>query len=121
MLAGPLSAICPGDAPSACTRIAFQSIHDVRFRHSLWPFCAKPSIFYTWSLLCVEGKSGRILRVKYWEILADNLSKAGWSWGSVSPVDPNGQTIFIADAASVGSVVPGDQLQTLHKDHVMGL
>ena len=23
-------------------------------------------------------------RVKYWEIIADNLSKAGWNWGSVS-------------------------------------
>jgi hypothetical protein len=22
--------------------------------------------------------------VKYWEIIADNLSKAGWSWGCVS-------------------------------------
>jgi hypothetical protein len=22
---------------------------------------------------------------KYWEIIADNLSKAGWSWGCVSP------------------------------------
>jgi hypothetical protein len=21
------------------------------------------------------------VRVKYWEIIADNLSKAGWSWG----------------------------------------
>jgi hypothetical protein len=21
------------------------------------------------------------LRVKYWEIIADNLSKSGWSWG----------------------------------------
>jgi hypothetical protein len=21
---------------------------------------------------------------KYWEIIADNLSKAGWSWGCVS-------------------------------------
>jgi hypothetical protein len=30
----------------------------------------------------------RILqRVKYWEIFADNLSKAGWSWGCVSTVD----------------------------------
>jgi len=25
--------------------------------------------------------------VKYWEIIADNLSKAGWSWGWVSTVD----------------------------------
>jgi hypothetical protein len=32
------------------------------------------------------------------EIIADNLSKAGWSWGCVSAVDSNGRTIFIADA-----------------------
>jgi hypothetical protein len=25
--------------------------------------------------------------MKYWEIIADNLSKAGWSWGCVSAVD----------------------------------
>jgi hypothetical protein len=37
-------------------------------------------------------------RVKYWEIIADNLSKAGWSWGCVATVDSNGQTIFVADA-----------------------
>jgi hypothetical protein len=36
--------------------------------------------------------------VKYWEIIADNLSKAGWSWGCVSGVDSNGRTIRIADA-----------------------
>ena len=39
-----------------------------------------------------------IHRVKYWEIIADNLSKAGWSWGCVSPIDSNGRTIWIADA-----------------------
>jgi hypothetical protein len=36
--------------------------------------------------------------VKSWEIIADNLSKAGWSWGCVSAVDSNGRTIWIADA-----------------------
>jgi hypothetical protein len=36
--------------------------------------------------------------VKYWEIVANNLSKAGWSWGCVSTVDSRGRTIFIADA-----------------------
>ena len=36
--------------------------------------------------------------MKYWEIIADNLSKAGWSWGCVSAVDSRGRTIFIADA-----------------------
>ena len=37
------------------------------------------------------------LRVKYWEIVADNLNKAGWSWGCVSAIDSNGRTIWIAD------------------------
>jgi hypothetical protein len=30
--------------------------------------------------------------------VADNLSKAGWSWGCVSAIDSNGQTIWITDA-----------------------
>jgi hypothetical protein len=36
--------------------------------------------------------------MKYWEIIADNLKKAGWSWGCVSAVDFCGRTIFVADA-----------------------
>ena len=36
--------------------------------------------------------------MKYWETIADNLSKAGWSWGCVSAIDSNGRTIWIADA-----------------------
>ncbi len=35
--------------------------------------------------------------MKHWEIIADNLSKAGWSWGCVSAVNSNGRTIWIAD------------------------
>jgi hypothetical protein len=35
---------------------------------------------------------------KYWGIVADNLSKAGWSLGYVSTFDSNGRTIWIADA-----------------------
>ena len=38
------------------------------------------------------------MSVKYWEIIADNLSKAGWSWGCVSALDRKGRTIWIADA-----------------------
>jgi hypothetical protein len=34
----------------------------------------------------------------YWEIIADNLSKAGWSWGCVSAIDSRGRTIWIVDA-----------------------
>jgi len=36
--------------------------------------------------------------MKSWEIIADNLSNAGWSWGCVSAIDSNGRTIWIADA-----------------------
>ena len=36
--------------------------------------------------------------MKYWELIADNFSKAGWSWGIVSALDCEGRTIWIADA-----------------------
>ena len=36
--------------------------------------------------------------MNYWEIIADNLHKAGWSLGWVSGLDPEGRTIWIVDA-----------------------
>jgi hypothetical protein len=36
--------------------------------------------------------------MKYWEIIAGRLSKAGWSLGCVSALDAHGRTIWIADA-----------------------
>jgi len=36
--------------------------------------------------------------MRHLEIIADNLSKAGWSWGCVSGLDCEGRTIWIADA-----------------------
>jgi len=35
---------------------------------------------------------------RYWEIIADNLGKAGWSWGCVSAIDSEERTIWVADA-----------------------
>jgi hypothetical protein len=32
------------------------------------------------------------------EVIADNLKKAGWSWGWVSAIDSQGRTIWIVDA-----------------------
>jgi len=32
---------------------------------------------------------------RHWEIIADNLSKAGWSWGYVSAMDSEGRTITL--------------------------
>jgi len=37
-------------------------------------------------------------RVKYWELIACNLKKRGWSLGYVSAMDSRGRTIFVADA-----------------------
>jgi hypothetical protein len=36
--------------------------------------------------------------MKYREIIADDLKKAGWSYGYVSAIDSNRRTIWIADA-----------------------
>ena len=53
-------------------------------------------------------------RLKYWEIIADNLSKAGWSLGWVSAVDLEGRTIWIVDAHGYGKrfIVRADELPT---------
>jgi len=42
----------------------------------------------------LSGKSVRPAR----KIIADNLSKAGWSLGCVSAIDCEGRTIWIVDA-----------------------
>jgi hypothetical protein len=36
--------------------------------------------------------------MKYWETIANRLSKAGFSWGCVSAIDFSGRTIWIVDA-----------------------
>jgi hypothetical protein len=49
------------------------------------------------------------------EIIADKLSKAGWSWGCVSTVDCEGRTIWIVDAHRGGGkrfVVHADEKLT---------
>ena len=43
-------------------------------------------------------KRGNPSRIKHWEIIADNLGKAGWSWGCVSAIDSSGRTMWIVDA-----------------------
>ena len=59
-------------------------------------------------------KDRQFHRVKYREIIADNLSKAGWSWGCVSAIDSNGQTIWIVDAHGYGTrfIVHSDEKLT---------
>ena len=52
--------------------------------------------------------------MKGWEIIADNLSKAGRSWGCVSAIDRNGRTIWILDAHCYGKrfIVRADEKLT---------
>jgi hypothetical protein len=52
--------------------------------------------------------------MKAWEKIADNLKKAGWSYGCVSAVDSIGRTIWIVDAHSYGKrfIVRADELLT---------
>jgi hypothetical protein len=53
-------------------------------------------------------------RVKYWERVADNLHKAGWSLGWVSALDFEGRTIWIVDAHGYGKrfIVRADEKLT---------
>jgi hypothetical protein len=52
--------------------------------------------------------------IKYWEVIADNLSKAGWSWGCVSALDSEGGTIWIVNAQRDGKrfIVRADEKLT---------
>ena len=40
--------------------------------------------------------------MKYWEIIADRLHKAGWSLGWFSALNLEGRTIWIVDAHGYG-------------------
>src|SRR5215475_11550584 len=53
-------------------------------------------------------------RVKQWEIIAHNLSKAGFSLGWISAVDREGRTTWIVDAHGYGKrfVVYADEILT---------
>jgi hypothetical protein len=43
--------------------------------------------------LRVEKKKDTTRRMKYWEIIADNLKKRGWSLGYVSAIDSKGRNV----------------------------
>lgn len=53
-------------------------------------------------------------KLKYWEIIADNLHDAGWSLGWVSAVDCEGRTMWIVDAHGYGKrfIVRAEEILT---------
>ncbi|HEU5313209.1 MAG TPA: hypothetical protein VFU08_05230, partial [Candidatus Udaeobacter sp.] len=48
----------------------------------------RPSFLTEW-----KDNFDSLMGKRYWEIIANNLSKRGWSWGCVSAVDSNGRTM----------------------------
>jgi hypothetical protein len=50
--------------------------------------------------------------MKYWEIIADNLSKAGWSWGCVSALDSEGRTIWMRMRIAATETLHADEKLT---------
>jgi len=52
--------------------------------------------------------------LKYWEIIADNLQKGGWSVGWVSALNLQGRRIWIVDAHGYGKrfIVRADEMLT---------
>ena len=52
--------------------------------------------------------------MNYREIIADDLNKAGWSWGWVSALNLEGRTIWIVDAHGYGKrfIVRADEMLT---------
>ena len=48
--------------------------------------------------VAADTKQALVAGIKYWEIIADNLHKAGWSLGWGSALDLEGRTILIVDA-----------------------
>jgi hypothetical protein len=58
--------------------------------------------------------------MKYREIIADNLTKAGWSWGCIATIDREGRTIFqewLDQKKRRADVL--DQVRQRHKAHVL--
>jgi hypothetical protein len=51
-------------------------------------------------------KAAESAPVKYWEIIADNLKKAGWSWGCFSAIDSNGELHFLTKPALATQFAP---------------
>jgi hypothetical protein len=52
--------------------------------------------------------------LKYWEIIADDLSKSGFSLGCVSAIDLEGRTIWTVDAHRDGKrfIVGAEEILT---------
>jgi hypothetical protein len=63
--------------------------------------CCRPrhcARFYHFVIAVWRTKEAQLRLMKYWEIVADNLSKPGGLGAASATVDSRGRTIFVADA-----------------------
>jgi len=66
---------------------------------SIWSLCSWLHSFREGWLNPTLRERGKCdFASKCWEIIADNLKKAGWSWGRVTAIDRDGRTLWIVDA-----------------------
>jgi len=80
-------------------------------------FTLSSSFCYHFPVAVARAIEAKSAAVKYWEIIADNLSKAGWSLGWVSAFDSEGRISWIVDAhRDVGKryVVRADEILTVY-------
>jgi hypothetical protein len=61
-------------------------------------FTLSPCACYHFVVALARANQPQSAYVKPWEIIADNLSKAVWSWGCISAVTRESRTIWVADA-----------------------
>jgi hypothetical protein len=59
-----------------------------------------PARSYHFVIAVWRAKRSESSRVNSWEIIAENLSQAGFSWGCSSEIDSTGRVIFTTDAYS---------------------
>jgi hypothetical protein len=75
-----------------------QILHERRWH----PWCLQTHPYAMIVSFChcrVDSKSGRIRRVKrYWETVADNLTRAGWRCGCTSSTDHEGRQFWVVAA-----------------------
>jgi len=94
LLAMVIGTLDPGRPASIALTVAATDRNDTYSFH-VW---SGANELKTTKLRTLIGNFGCNLRLKNWETIADNLSKAGWSFGCMSALGREGRTMWIADA-----------------------
>jgi hypothetical protein len=72
-----------------------------------------PTFCYHFVGAVARANEAESTRVKYWEAMAEKLSKAGFRWGCSSEIDSTGRVIFTADAYARDGRRKGAAIRTM--------